>query len=154
MNERTKVALIGGLIAGVLSGLPIISGCCFLWALAGGFVAVWMYMKNAPAPMSMGDAAKLGAIAGAIGAAISLLLGFPFMLLGVGSVATSNADLERAGISAGIMAVGGVVGLLLRAGLVVGFAVLGGVIAAAVLGKKAGTPPPPPPASYGGPGGV
>ena len=152
MNERTKAALIGGVIAGVLSGLPVISGCCFLWALAGGFLAVFLYMKNAPGPMQMGDAAKLGLIAGVIGAAISLVLGVPLMLLGVGAAAM-NPDLGRAGIGAGIMAVGGVVGLILRAVIVAGFGALGGVIGAAILNKNqpGGTGPmPPPPTGFGG----
>ncbi len=151
MNDRTKAALIGGVVAGILSGLPIISGCCFLWAIGGGFLAVFMYMKNAPTPMMTVDGAKLGATAGIIGAVISLLLGVPFLLLGVGSAAMSNPDLERAGIGAGVMAVGGVVGLILRAALVVGFAALGGALGVAVLGKKGGgMPPPPPPVNYGG----
>lgn len=155
MNDRTKAALIGGLVAGVLSGLPVVGGCCFLWAIGGGFLAVFMYMKNSPAPMQMGDAAKLGAIAGAIGAVISLVLGLPFLLLGVGSAAM-NQDMARAGIGAGIMAVGGFVGLIIRALFVVGFAAVGGIIGAAVLGKNRPggmPPPPPPPVSYGGPAG-
>lgn len=156
MNDRTKAALIGGVVAGVLSGLPIISGCCFLWAIAGGFLAVYMYMKNSPAPLQMADAAKLGAIAGAIGAVISLALGVPFMMLGIGSAAMQSQDLQSAGISSGILAVGGAVGLILRALFVVGFAVLGGIIGAAVLGKNRpggmGTPPPPPTGGFGGPG--
>lgn len=158
MNNRTKAALIGGVLAGVLSGLPLIGGCCFLWAIGGGFLAVFMYLKDAPpGPLEMGDAAKLGALAGAIGAVISLVLGLPFMLLGIGASAMQNSDLQSAGVSSGIMAVGGIVGLILRAALVVGFAVLGGVIGAAVLGKNrpggVGTPPPPPPADFGGSGG-
>jgi len=141
----------------VLSGLPIIGGCCFLWAIGGGFLAVYMYSKNLPGgPLQMGDAAKLGAIAGAIGAVISVVLGLPFLLLGVGSAAMQNADLERAGIGAGVMAVAGVGGLIVRALFVVGFAAVGGIIGAAVLGKNSpgGTnvPPPPPPTNYGGGG--
>ncbi len=154
MNDRTKAVVIGGLLAGVLSGLPVISGCCFLWALAGGFLTVFMYMKNAPAPLAMGDAAKLGAMAGVIGAVISLVLGVPLMLLGVGAAAMQNPDLGRAGISSGLLAVGGVVGLCLRAVIVAGFAALGGIIAAAVLGKNrpgGAGPMPPPPAGFGGP---
>lgn len=158
MNNRMKAALIGGAIAGVLSGLPIVSGCCFLWSILGGFVAVWMYVKGTPGPISMGDAAKLGAIAGAFGAIISLVLGIPFLLLNIGSVATSNRDLESAGIGAGFVAVAGFGGLILRAALVVGFAAVGGVIGAAILGKQGGPgaappPPPPPGGGYGGPGG-
>jgi hypothetical protein len=157
MNNRTKAAVIGGVIAGVLSGIPIVGGCCFLWALAGGFLALFMYTKSVPGPMAMGDAAKLGATAGVIGAVISVVIGLPFFLLGVGASAVANSDLQNAGISTGIMAASGVVGLILRAVFVVAFAVLGAVIGAAVLGKKgggAGVPPPPPPpgGGYGGPG--
>jgi hypothetical protein len=153
MNDRTKAAVIGGVVAGVLSGLPVISACCFLWAIAGGFLAIFMYMKNAPGPMMMGDAAKLGAVAGVVGAIISALLGIPFMLLGVGTAAM-NQNAANAGIGAGIMAVGGVVGLIIRAVFVVGFAVLGAIIGNAVLGKNrpggVNTPPPPPPTGFGG----
>jgi hypothetical protein len=158
MNNRMKAALIGGAIAGVLSGLPIVGGCCFLWSILGGFVAVWFYVKGTPGPITMGDAAKLGAIAGAFGAIISLVLGIPFLLLQVGSTAATNPDLERAGFGAGFVAVAGFGGLILRAALVVGFAAVGGVIGAAVLGKQGGpgAAPPPPPApggGYGDPGG-
>jgi hypothetical protein len=78
------------------------------------------------------------------------------MLLGIGSAATQNPDLERAGISAGILALGGIGLIIVRVLIVIGFAALGGVIGAAVLGKNRpggttpNTPPPPPPASYGG----
>ena len=160
MNNNTKAAVIGGVVAGVLSGIPVVGGCCFLWALAGGFLALFMYSKGAPGPIQMADAAKLGATAGVIGAIISIVIGLPFFLLGVGASAVANSDLQNAGISTGIMAASGVVGLILRAVFVVAFAVLGAVIGAAVLGKKgggAGTPPPPPPpcGGYGGgtPGG-
>jgi len=152
-----KAAVIGGAVAGILSGLPIISGCCFLWAIGGGFLAVFMYMKNAPGGMTPGDGAKLGVTVGIVAAVVSFLLGLPFLLLGIGSAAMQNTDLENAGISSGIMAAGGVIGLVIRAGAVLGFAVLGGVIGAAVLGKNrpggVGTPPPPPPVDYGGTGG-
>ena len=157
MNNRTKAAVIGGVIAGVLSGIPIVGGCCFLWALAGGFLALFMYLKSVPGPIEMGDAAKLGATAGVIGAVISVVIGLPFFLLGVGASAIGNSDLPNAGLSTGIMAASGVVGLILRAVFVVAFAVLGAVIGAATVGKKgggAGVPPPPPPpgGGYGGPG--
>ena len=155
MDNRTKAAVIGGAVAGVLSGLPIIGGCCFLWALGGGFLAVFMYMKNAPGALTPGDGAKLGLTAGIVAAVVSFLLGLPFMLLGIGSAALQNRDLEGAGISSGIMAVGGIVGLVLRAVIVLGCAVAGGAIGAAVLGKNqpgGGAPPPPPPTDFG-PGG-
>jgi hypothetical protein len=153
MNDRTKAAVIGGVVAGVLSVIPLVGACCFLWSMAGGFLAVYMYMKNSPAPMVMGDAAKLGATAGVVGAIISAVIGIPFLLLGIGSAAM-NQDVARAGITSGIMALGGVGLLIVRAIFIVGFAVLGAIIAAAVLGKNRpgaiNTPPPPPPSGFGG----
>ena len=152
MNDRTKAAVIGGAVAGVLSGLPIISGCCFLWAIAGGFLAIFMYMKNAPGPMMMGDAAKLGAITGVIGAVISSVIRIPLTLLGVGMAAV-NENARSAGLGAGFAAAAGTMGIVFTAIVVVGFAVLGAIIGNAVLGKKGpggvGTPPPPPPSDYG-----
>ena len=157
MNNNTKAAVIGGVIAGVLTGLPIVGGCCFLWALAGGFLAFFMYTKSVPGPMEMADAAKLGATAGVIGAVISIIVGLPFFLLGVGMSAMGNSDMPNAGVATGIAAAGGVLGFVLKAVFIVVFCVLGAVIGAAILGKKgggAGAPPPPPPpgGGYGGPG--
>ena len=152
MNDRTKAAVIGGVVAGVLSGLPIIGGCCFLWAIGGGFLAIWMYMKNASGPMEMGDAAKLGAVVGVVGAVVSAVLGIPFLLLGIGSAAM-NDNMKSAGIGAGFAAAAGVGGLVLRAVFVIAFAVLGAIIGNAVLGKKGPggmNTPPPPPSDFGG----
>jgi hypothetical protein len=159
MNNRTKAAVIGGIIAGVLSGIPFIGGCCFLWALAGGFLALFMYTKGAPGPMEMGDAAKLGATTGVIGAVIATVIRLPLTLLGVGLSAMGNSDMPNAGFATGVAAASGVLGIVLTAVFVVAFAVLGSVIGAATVGKKgpgAGAPPPPPPGGgYGGgtPGG-
>lgn len=158
MNNRTKAAVIGGLIAGVLSGLPIVGTCCFLWAILGGFLALFIYVKGQPGPMEMGDAAKLGAMAGVIGAVVSIILGIPFFLLGVGLSAMGNSDVPNAGFATGMAAASGVLGFVLKAVFVIAFAVLGAVIGAATVGKKgpgAGAPPPPPGGGYGGgnPGG-
>jgi hypothetical protein len=153
MNDRTKAAVIGGVIAGVLSGLPIIGGCCFLWAIGGGFLAIYMYMKNAPGPMMMGDAAKLGAVAGVVGAIISAVIRIPLLLLGVGAAAMSD-NMKSAGLGAGFAAAAGTMGIVFTAVVVIGFAVLGAIIGNAVLGKNRpggiNTPPPPPPTGFGG----
>jgi hypothetical protein len=155
MNERTKAAVIGGVIAGILSGIPIIGGCCFLWAIGGGFLAIWMYMKNAPGPMVMGDAAKLGAVTGVIGAIVAVVIRVPLMLLGVGMAAMSD-NARSAGLGAGFAAAAGTMGIVFTAIVVIGFAVLGAIIGNAVLGKNRpggmGTPPPPPPSDFGGGG--
>jgi hypothetical protein len=152
MNDRTKAAVIGGILAGILSGIPFIGGCCFLWAIAGGFLAIFMYMKSAPGPMMMGDAAKLGAITGVVGAVIATLIRVPLMLLGVG-MAAMGSDRSAAGVGAGLAAATGVMGIVFTVVVVVVFAVLGAIIGNAVLGKNSGgmnTPPPPPPTGFGG----
>lgn len=158
MNERTKAAVIGGAVAGILCVIPFVRGCCFLWAIGGGFLAVYMYMKDSPAPMEMADAAKLGAVAGVVGAVISLIIGIPMWLLGVG-VAAASDQLRDSGmggmLGAGALAGLGVVSIFIKAVFIVGLAVLGAIIGNAVLGKNRpgggmNTPPPPPPSGFGG----
>jgi hypothetical protein len=46
---RTRPAVVGGLIAGVLSVLPFIQQCCCLWALVGGAIAAQMLIARSPA---------------------------------------------------------------------------------------------------------
>lgn len=154
MNERTKAALIGGAVAGILSAIPIVNNCCCLWAIGGGILAIFMYTKGTRAAMTPGDGAMLGVVAGGIAAAIYLVIGLPILVLfGAASMTSSMAqagvDLPFSGI---VLAI--VIALILAVG-VFGFTVLGGVIGAAIFGKGAGTPPPPPPppAGFGGPAG-
>src|SRR3712207_8307699 len=63
-----------------------------LFRSLGGFLALFIYIKGAPGPMEMGDAAKLGATAGVIAAVVSTVLGIPFFLLGVGLSAMGNNE--------------------------------------------------------------
>ena len=157
MNETTKAALIGGAVAGLLSGIPIVGGCCFLWALGGGFLAIYLVMKNNTAPMEMGEGAKIGAIAGAIALAPFLIIRILLMVLGVGMSAIGNQG-DNAAVGMGIAAAAGIGGMVIGAIIIVVCAVLGAVIGVAVLGKGRGgggaavPPPPPPPGGFGGPG--
>jgi hypothetical protein len=156
MDNRMKAALIGGGVAGVLSGLLSITGvgggCCFLWALGGGFLAVFLYLKGAPGPMTPGDGAKLGLRAGIIGAVIYLVIALLLVLVWGGAAMMSSSDSGSA-VGVGIVAGLGSLIIVVAAVVIAGFTVLGGVIGAAVLGKGAGAPPPPPPPSgFGGPG--
>jgi hypothetical protein len=93
----------------------------------GGGLAVYLASKRSSA--SVGDGAKLGAKAGAIGGLIFVLIGAPLIYLLVGSVI--REQLRRAGLDLpldGFLAL--LLGLLLVA--VIGFvlAIIGGVIAA------------------------
>ncbi|HWS55209.1 MAG TPA: hypothetical protein VN228_13825 [Pyrinomonadaceae bacterium] len=156
MNDRTKAAVIGGAVAGVLSVIPIVSTCCILWAIGGGVLAVFMYLRGAGGPMSPGEGAKLGLRAGVVAAIIYLIIALPLMLL-TGGAAMSQAMQQAGGsdaVGAGMLAGLGAFMVVVVAALLVGFTALGGLIGAAIFGKGAGAPPPPPPASgFGGPAG-
>src|SRR4030095_13331205 len=83
MDNKVKPALIGGVVLGLLSVIPFVNwvnACCCLWAIVGGVLASYLYVKNSPTPASVGDGAILGAMAGAIGGLISLVIGIPLSI--------------------------------------------------------------------------
>ena len=83
MNNKLKPALIGGVLLGLLSAIPVVNlvnVCCCLWALIGGLLASYLYIKNSPVPASAGDGAILGALAGLVGAVIVVVIGIPIRL--------------------------------------------------------------------------
>jgi hypothetical protein len=69
-------ALLGGVFIGVLSGLPIIGicNCCCLWIVSGGVLAAYLEQQNQPVSLRLAQGARVGVIAGIIGAVIWLLL--------------------------------------------------------------------------------
>jgi hypothetical protein len=83
-TNKTNPVLIGGLVMGVLSALPIISAgnlCCCLWIIAGGLVAAYVLQQNQPAPITPGDGALVGLLAGLLGAVVYLVLSIPITFL-------------------------------------------------------------------------
>jgi hypothetical protein len=152
MNEKTKAAAIGGVVAGILSVIPVVSNCCCIWAILGGFLAAFLYMKKAPGPMTPGDGAMLGAMAGGIGAVIYLIIGLPILLMfGTASIEQairqSGQDIPFSGMALVLC-----LALMVVVIIVVG-AAIGGLIGTAVLGRGAAGAPPPPPPNFGGPTG-
>lgn len=158
MNDRTKAALIGGVVAGVLSIIPILGSCCFIWAMAGGALAVYMYQGKSAMPFQAADGAKLGALAGAIGAGVYLIIALPMMLLGGAMQISQQLQQAGGGEMAALGAGLGIFMVFIVAGVIVGFGALGGLIGAAIFGKNRPggganpnvPPPPPPPTNYGG----
>jgi uncharacterized membrane protein YeaQ/YmgE (transglycosylase-associated protein family) len=155
MKTPLQPALVGGLVMGVLSALPIISAgnlCCCLWVIAGGVVAAYVLQQNNRGPITPGEGAMAGLLAGVIGAVVYLVVSIPVTLL---VAPMQRAVVERLVESGGLPPefrdymtsyVGGALGIALSffttliAGVV--FATLGGVLGAAIFRKP--SPPAPP----------
>ena len=90
--SKLMPALYGGIIIGVLSGVPFISfiNClCCAGVMAGGFLAVFFYKKDLPPdapPLTNNDALALGALAGLFGAIFSNIIAAGFLFT-VGNIA-------------------------------------------------------------------
>lgn len=158
-NQPSKLvpALIGGGVMAVLSTIPIINmgNClCCMWVLLGGALAVWFYQKDLPAgePMTSGDGAILGLMAGVFGALFGTLLSTFFMALGDGmpmqdimeNIHRYNADigpevedfLDTLGEGGAFSPVFILFGLLMSLIVDSIFGLLGGVIGVAIFKKK------------------
>ncbi len=84
MQSRLQPAVIGGVVIGVLSALPLISAgncCCCLWVIAGGAVAAYLLQQHQATPITVGDGAVVGAMAGLIGAVVHLVVSIPVQLV-------------------------------------------------------------------------
>lgn len=168
MNNKLKPALIGGVVLGILSVIPFVSAanlCCCLWAILGGMLATFLYVKNSPTPASAGDGAILGALAGVVGGAISFVLGVPIsyamgptmrnIMLGL----LENMDPQQAEMMRRSMeGTGEALGPLILQGFVVAvllflFAIVGGLLGIPIFEKRKAGPTPPPINVGGGPGG-
>lgn len=161
MNEKLRPALFGGLLAGVLSALPIIGAaniCCCLWAVVGGLLAGYLYINNSPQPIRTGDGALVGLFAGAIGGLIYVVLGIPLSiifsqglnqaLIGfMSQVDPAQADLLRTQLenqSFGQVLMLTTLGALVGAIFLAAFCTVGGLIAVPLFGKRRPTDQVPP----------
>ena len=64
---KLQPALLGGIVMGVLSVLPfvnLVNACCCGWVLFGGALAAYLMQQNHPAPITAGDGAIVGLLAG------------------------------------------------------------------------------------------
>jgi hypothetical protein len=82
-----KPALIGGVILGILSSLPIVMAfncVCCAWVIGGGVLAAYLYVKDASVPVTLGRGVALGLLTGAIGALVTALFSIPLYILSHG----------------------------------------------------------------------
>lgn len=152
--NKLKPAILGGLIAGVLSSIPLLNYCCCIWSIGGGVLAGFLYIKSSAAPVKVGEGAILGALTGIIGAVLYFIIGVPIAYF------ISGANLEQTLRGTGIQLPAGISGLLLFviSGLIVGaillvLSIIGGLLSVPIFEKRKDVPPPPPPQDFaGGPG--
>lgn len=166
-NNKLQPAIIGGVVLGVLSAIPYVKACCCLYAILGGVLATYLYIRRA-AYMSYADGALLGVIAGGIGSAIYFILGIPLGILtdkASASMLTNiiqSANPEQAEIFRQQIEMAqnqsfierlpqAILFAILVAIVITTFSTLGGYLGVPLFqsrkGGGAGTPPPP---NYGG----
>jgi hypothetical protein len=167
--SKVQPALLGGLVIGVLSALPVISAgncLCCLWVILGGVLATWLLQQAQPTPVEAADGAITGLLAGLFGAVVATMVAIPIqMLMGPMSsdmlqriLAQSGGDMPsevRGALET--MARGGVGGALMFVGLIVNlcvnavFGTLGGLLGT-VMFKPTMPPTPPPVPGFADPG--
>jgi hypothetical protein len=162
MSNRLKASLIGGVSMGGLSAvtlvpqIPFVRFVCCLWAILGGLLAAYLYVKKAQTRVRIGDGAIIGLLSGAFGALISLIV-FLLVSFYIADRTIAEEQLRRAGLNfsySSIIILVGVLAFILQIGL----SLIGGIIGVALFeGREdgGGTGSPPPPPYYGGtPGGA
>jgi hypothetical protein len=169
MNNKLKPGLIGGVVLGLLSVIPFVSAaniCCCLWAIVGGLLATYLYVKSSPTAATAADGAVVGVIAGIVGAVIHAVIGIPvalamgptmrnLMVSLVERMDPQQAELVRRQFEASGDAIAPlIIQSLVLSGLLFVFAIIGGLLGVPIFEKRKGGPPPPPPVNLGGaPGG-
>ncbi len=140
MGRFTKTAVIGGVIGGVLSGIPLLGilNCCFcMLNIVGAAIGISMYLKQNPGEnISNGDAAISGSISGAVAGLISGVLTF-LTSLALGSMMAGFYRSLPSGAGRMMLQSGarGAVGIVVNPFLYAAFGALGGFLAMQIFFK-------------------
>ena len=162
--EYLVPALIGGAVAGVLTGVPIVSCLCCLWVIGGAVLAANLLAKNTPGRLTSGDGAIVGALTGIVAAVVNALVEIPFRPFNIGMAKRildrmpgvvedwpSGWDNLLQGSTEGVTAAWFILGLFIGAVIYAIVGILGGIIGVSLFGKKpapsVAAPPAPPPSS-------
>ena len=161
MSNRVRASLIGGGVMGGLSALtvvpqvPFVRVFCCIWAILGGGLAAYLYVKNSPTPASVGDGAVIGTLSGLVGALIAFAA---FLLVSFYVVDRTlfEESIRRAGLKPEQFSYSMIIPMvgLLSVIVQIVLSLVGGIIGVSIFEKRgeggSGSPPPPPPPTYYG----
>ena len=148
MTNKLKPALLGGLVTGILSVIPFVSTCCCVWAILGGMLACFLYIKSSAVPVATGEGAIIGILSGLFASLIYLIIGLPIAL--IFGVAQMEEAIRRAGVEVPLTGVA--LALLGAFTVVVGlliFSTIGGLIGIPIFEKRKRDVMSPPPQNSG-----
>ncbi|ODS35601.1 MAG: hypothetical protein A7316_03525 [Candidatus Altiarchaeales archaeon WOR_SM1_86-2] len=133
MSKMMMPAIVGGLVAGILSGIPLVNLCCCLWFVGGGAIAAWMLIGKI-GKIELMDGAIVGGIsgviAGVIGGVIVLIIDVFFSAVIDMSDYYDYYSAYGAGEMMAFSVLGGVFRIIIFAILGAIFGAVGGVIVA------------------------
>jgi hypothetical protein len=70
-------ALIGGVVAGTLSSLPLFNCLCCIWIIGGAMLAAFLLVKDSSDVLTAGDGAIVGILTGIIAAVVHSFIDIP-----------------------------------------------------------------------------
>jgi hypothetical protein len=79
MRNKLRSAIIAGGIIALLSLIPLLSYGFFFWAIAGGVLASYLYIKKSPTPVQIAEGLLLGVMSGIVGNLLYLFIAIPLI---------------------------------------------------------------------------
>jgi hypothetical protein len=160
MNQQRpgmlRPALVGGIVAGVLTAVPLVNCLCCLWVIGGAMLAAYLFAKDSPGPMTPVDGAVVGILAGIVAAVTDAFASLPFENVNRQYVQRFMDELSQfmdempAGWENFVERRAGefspawfLLGLLASAVIYAALGAIGGTIGASIFGKKKIPPFPP-----------
>ncbi|MGE0786556.1 MAG: hypothetical protein AB7S26_12870 [Sandaracinaceae bacterium] len=149
--------IIGGVVAGVLSLIPIVNYCNLIfcmWMLLGSALAVYLVQNKVGTKIEAGEGAAIGGLTGLVtGGLFGLIYMLLFLVFGASMIpgaASGRVGMSETGMGIGMMLLICVGCVILALVLYGAFGALGGLIGSAVF-QPSVPPSAGPPGGYGGP---
>lgn len=135
-SASLRPSFVGGVFAGVPSGIPFVNLLCMIWAICGGILAVHSYSRRAKAGLSSRDGVRLGLMTGLTGSMLALPIGMSLEYLLKNWFPGLNNDAAAVtGLSHFILIL---VRIVSNVVFIIGFSVIGGMIGISVFKRREG----------------